>query len=1297
MAGEQTIDQLNIEINTKAKQSSSGMDKLIASIEKLKSVTGGGVGELTGISASLSKLTSMLSNMKGQSGTISSLANSIDKLNSVKTDHISSSIKTLTDSLKSLGGLDPTLKTMISDLGSLARSGGGSVAENALSLQASAAKAQAVIDQSALKSAKAKDGLNAIAEKNRQIEETASAAAAQEQELTDSINRAIHEHINQTGSASGALSNSISSIPASALPDYEVNTPTWPKNAPSEINVGSINALKKSMGEIGGTAAAAMNEVSNGSSRAAGFVDRLKASFASAKEQISGLGSSSTRFFSMGRFYGWYFILRQIANTFGGWISNINSYIENVNLFDVAMGSAAQSGEKLAQSLQNVLGVDSGEAMRYMGVFEELGTSFGIANKQATTMSENMTQLGYDLASFYNISTGTAFEKLESVYTGQSRAARSLGIDISNARLQQELYNLGINEKVNNLTQADKAELRYIAIMKQTTNAQGDMARTIQTPANALRVLQAQLSITGRAIGSIFIPALEAILPVVTAVIEIIGDLASELASLVGFKMPKIDYSSLKNVATDADDASTAVSGIGDSASKSKKQLDNLISGFDELNIIQASSDDSSSGSGSGSNGSVLNGIDLPSYDALKDAVKNQISDLKGQIKKDLADITAVVSGALLAVGAILVLTGANIPLGLGLMVAGVTGLAVDIAVNWDTMTTPLLNTLTTITSAVGGFLLALGAIMAFSGANIPLGIGLMAAGAISLATSVGIDWNSQKTQISTVLSGITGLISGASLAVGGMLTFTGANVPLGLGLMAVGAVGLASAVALNWSSMDKQTKETLSTITATMGSFMLAIGALLTLSGASPMLGIPMMVTGASTLATTIAVNWDSMDSQLRETLTTITTTVGGFSLALGAALAFSGANIPLGIGLMAAGAASLAATAAMNWNSMATKTLNAVTVITEIVSGSLLALGALLTLSGANIPLGIGMMVAGGAGLAKSLPLNWDSILQSIKTALSNIETAWNNFKDNTIRIFSETWENIQSGVTTFFTQTLPNFFTVQIPQIISGIVQWFTELPGKIGYAIGFSIGTFIKWSLDMIQTAKTEVPKIIDNIITFFKDLPGNIYTEIIRLKDTIAQWASDSVVWVKENVPKIVNGILDFFNALPERLVDVGKNMLKAIWNGICSMGNWLWDRVEDFFGGIGKGLADALDLGNGSPVTITSVPRFATGGIITRPTYSLVGESGPEAIVPLSDNSEWIQAVSASIINGEKREDESSNDENDQAKISLLIEQNNLLRAILQKDTTVNLDGKKISENTNKHNANKGYNLGLQT
>jgi hypothetical protein len=630
MAGEQTIDELNIKINAEAKQSSSGLDKLVSSIERLKAATGGGVGQLTGIAVSLHTLTSILSNMKSQSGIVSSLANSIQKLNDAKTDRISGSISTLTASLKTLGGMDPTLKTMISDLATLAKSGTGGVSGNALTLEAAAAKAQATIDQSALKSAKAQEGLKAIADKNKQIEETARQAAQYEKELLDTYNEAKTATRGNIPAGTADL--------GAVMPDYTEEAPVLTQaalnshGAPYRIE-DSVNSLKAAIGETGSTAANAMGKVSAGSSRAASFMDKLKQSVNDVKDKLSSLGNTSNSFFSMGRFYGWYFILRQIASVFGGFINNINSFIENQNLFNVAMGKSAQSGRQLADSLQSVLGVDSGEAMRYMGIFGQLTTSFGIANKQAMLMSENMTQLGYDIASFYNISTEKAFSKLQSGITGQVRAIRELGIDTSNARLQQELYNLGINEKVRNLTEADKAELRYIAIMKQTTNAQGDMARTIQTPANALRVLQAQFVIAGRAIGSIFIPALEAILPVVTAAVEVIGDLASELAAFFGFQMPKIDYSSLKDITNGADDASDAVSGVGDSAAKSKKQLDNLIGGFDELHIAQKDSGEGEGGA-AGAGGNLLSGIDLPSYDALADAAKSNIESIKEQLEK---------------------------------------------------------------------------------------------------------------------------------------------------------------------------------------------------------------------------------------------------------------------------------------------------------------------------------------------------------------------------------------------------------------------------------------------------------------------------------------------------------------------------------------------------------------------------------------------------------------------------------------------------------------------------------------
>ena len=808
MANEQTIDQLNIEINAEAKQSSSGLDKIIASIEKLKNVTGGGIGELTGIAASLSKLQSTISNLKGQSGTVTSLVNSISKLNDLKTDRISGNISTLSNSLKSLLDLSPELKSLITDLGSLARSGNGGVSGNALSLEAAAAKAQATIDKSALTSAKAQEGLKAIADRNAQIEESARAAAAQEQELTDSINRAIAEHQAQYGSA-GAFSDKAADL-GEVMPDYGVETSRWPKNAPSEINAGSINELKASMGEIGNIATSATNEIASGSSKASEFMARLKESFNSLKSNLSEVDMVSQRTFSMGRLYGWYFILRQVANTFGGFINNINGYIENINLFDVAMGKSAQSGEKLAQSLQDVLGVDAGQSIRYMGVFNELTSSFGVANKQAVTMSENLTQLGYDLASFYNISTETSFNKLESGLTGQSRALRELGIDTSTARLQQELYNLGFKEKVKDLTEADKAELRYIAIMKQTTDAQGDMGRTIQTPANALRVLQAQATIAGRAIGSIFIPALEAILPPAIAAVEVIGDLASAVASFLGFKLPKIDYSSLKDIKNSADDAGTAVGGIGDKAKKSKSQIDNLISGFDELHILQSDKSDSSSGTGggSGTNGNILSGIDLPSYDALSSAISTNIDSLKKKIRdfldafrtdplKAFADALWGVNGAFGELGKWLsyldyadILNGITAAIiGFGLTKNPLLAIAIGAVASAISHFLPEKSKI----DLLNGSLIALGGALVlkmFTGMPFKLALGIT-----SLAESGLIELIGKDNSIDLLTSALTGLGVGM-LA----FSFTG-NLPLSVGIGAVSAA--MSGLAIHFSDMQ--------------------------------------------------------------------------------------------------------------------------------------------------------------------------------------------------------------------------------------------------------------------------------------------------------------------------------------------------------------------------------------------------------------------------------------------------------------------------------------------------------------
>ena len=194
------------------------------------------------------------------------------------------------------------------------------------------------------------------------------------------------------------------------------------------------------------------------------------------------------------------------------------------------------------------------------------------------------------------------------------------------------------------------------------------------------------------------------------------------------------------------------------------------------------------------------------------------------------------------------------------------------------------------ITGVVGGFMLALGAIMAFSGANVPLGIALMALGAVSLATAAVVNWHNSDQNITDALTTITGILAGASLAVGAMLALTGVNTPLGIALMAIGAVSIASAVALNWNAMEKAISSPLSRISVIVGTAMLALGAILAFSGGSIPLGITLMALGATSIASVVALNWNGLSDEVINTVALITGALSVAFLAVGAALAFSG-----------------------------------------------------------------------------------------------------------------------------------------------------------------------------------------------------------------------------------------------------------------------------------------------------------------------------------------------------------------------------------------------------------------------
>lgn len=319
----------------------------------------------------------------------------------------------------------------------------------------------------------------------------------------------------------------------------------------------------------------------------------------------------------------------RMSRVIASWIVESNSYIENLNLFTASMGEYTEQAKAYAEQVADVMGIDPGEWMRNQGIFMTITEGFGVVSDRAYIMSKNLTQLGYDLSSFFNISFEDAMQKLTSGISGELEPLRRLGYDLSVARLQQEAYNLGIDKSVTAMTQAEKAQLRYYAIMTQVTTAQGDMARTLNAPANQLRILKSQVVQVARALGNVFIPVLNIVLPYLIAFAKVLRMVINLIGKFVGFTLPEIDYSGISA-------GSDAVGDLADSegdATKAAKKLKNALLGIDELNIISPN-DDSSSGSGAGmATGSDL-GFELPEYDFLDNVINQQIDDLVNKFKE---------------------------------------------------------------------------------------------------------------------------------------------------------------------------------------------------------------------------------------------------------------------------------------------------------------------------------------------------------------------------------------------------------------------------------------------------------------------------------------------------------------------------------------------------------------------------------------------------------------------------------------------------------------------------------------
>lgn len=355
---------------------------------------------------------------------------------------------------------------------------------------------------------------------------------------------------------------------------------------------------------------------------------------------MSRLGKSVASFRTMT------FVIQGVVGALTSVFEESSQYVENLNLFNVAMGETTQSALDFANKVQGAMGIDTSEWMSFQGRLNNLITGFDVASDKAQIMSQNLTQLAYDYSSLMNVDPSESFDKINSAMSGQIKGLKDYGNNVSVAMVKQTGLKYGLEGAVSEWDQNTQAIMRYITIMNNASKVDvfNDMARTIATPANAVRILTQQFTMLKRAVGNIASVFISKLIPYVQIAVQWLTALANTIANFFGFELPKIDYSgiaggggALDDVEDSANGASDAVGGTADKVKELKKQL----MGFDELNIINKpddSSDSGSGGSGGAGGGGSIGDIELPQYDFLK-GLENQTNEMMERLAKKMAEM----------------------------------------------------------------------------------------------------------------------------------------------------------------------------------------------------------------------------------------------------------------------------------------------------------------------------------------------------------------------------------------------------------------------------------------------------------------------------------------------------------------------------------------------------------------------------------------------------------------------------------------------------------------------------------
>lgn len=856
--------------------------------------------------------------------------------------------------------------------------------------------------------------------------------------------------------------------------------------------------------------------------------------------------------------------LKAIAEYLGNAVAKFNDFYEATDLFHNAMGNLSGEADTLISKMQGFLGVDPTKAMTYMATIQSLGTSFGLASDKAYILSKNLTQLAYDEGSYWNKDVAETFTAMSSAISGEIEPIRRLGIDLSQARLQQELLALGFNKQVSSLSQADKAVLRYIAIMKQTANVQGNLAQTIQSPANQIKILKAQLDMLAKSVGSLLYPAMKSILPPLIAAVQLIREFVQWVAKLMGVKV----------VFTDFTKSADSIGGIGDamddtadSTKKAAKALKDYTMGFDELNIIDPTQGSSGSGSGA-SAGNILGDVDLSGYDMFKqynEEFARQIDALKQKIK-DMLPIIGAVTAALALWKIVDFLTDVATAISkmtdlqkLALSIATVVieaSLVFSFAKGYASTGNPLELLGEVVSAAFGSFVLW--RTMGADGITLGMGIAFVASLAgLTYALGTGeANLGDVSTWIQAVLTTAFGSITGITLLTNlGVASGTAATLSIGL-------AGLITFAGITFS-LGEKLKEfpVLDTIIATlMGIFggvagagvALLVGASLPVAGAVAAAGV-----GIGLVLHWAGIKWGAKESGEKTD-----------------AAAEADIKMHYVENVFEQRIEAIKQIIVTKWN----EAIDFMTSLPEKVGNIINSIGEWFS----SLPEKIGYALGFAVGKIGEWVGNMvTTVTTEVPKIVSSVVKFFEELPGNILTAILKTVDTISE-----WRERMVAFAVVEVPKIISSIVGEFKKLPDELRKLGKFIWDGLINGLKDAWSTVTNGIKNFTDGFVNGFKDAlgihsPSKLFEQFgIYIDQGLANGITAALPYVEQAMTNLANAVQQKGN----EMIDYGADVANGFVDNMVNTFDAKWNEIDnglksDFIGTI-KGMIDAVKKGD---------------------------------------------------------------------------------------------------------------------